>query len=544
MFKNRLSHICSATLLTLITTHATAAGKSVPGEEIIDMVMSMGVAPVPAQQLRGSESEGPFEHLVIKNAYMIDGAGAPTQGPVTIEIENDRIVSVHTAGSGSLHLGDADYDDNTKVIDAAGKYVLPGFIDAHIHYGTPSHAFTGALTDPNYVGKLFLAHGITTVRDAGSIMGLGWTLDIKERSERGEIAAPRIKAHAMFPESTSNVKDARKWVRAVAKRGADGIKFIGGAPEAIEAGIKEAQELGLKTMFHHAQTGVVHMNALDTARLGLDSMEHWYGLPESMFEDRRVQHYPNDYNYNDEQDRFREAGRLWAQSAEPGSSRWEQTIAELIQLDFTINPTMTIYESNRDVMRARRADWMDEYVMPYVARAFEPNPKIHGSYHYDWTTANEVDWRENYKIWMQFINDFKNAGGRVTVGADSGFIYGMYGFGYIRELELLQEAGFHPLEVIKSATLNGAELLGIADETGSIQAGKKADLVIVDKNPLSNLKVLYATGHMELNRETGVLSQEPSISYTIKDGIVFDAQQLREQVKDLVAKQKEREAQR
>ena len=273
-------------------------------------------------------------------------------------------------------------------------------------------------------------------------------------------------------------------------------------------------------------------------------MEHWFGLPESMFEDRRVQHYPSGYNYNDEQDRFREAGKLWAQSAKPGSPRWEQTIAELVELDFTINPTMTIYEANRDVMRARRADWMDDFVMPYVARAFEPNPKIHGSYHYDWTTANEVDWRENYKIWMQFINDFKNAGGRVTVGADSGFIYGMYGFGYIRELELLQEAGFHPLEVIKSATLNGAELLGIAEETGSIQAGKKADLIIVDKNPLDNFKVLYATGHMQLDRESGVFSQEPSINYTIKDGIVFDAKQLREQVKELVANQKEREARR
>ena len=265
MLKNRLFRLCSAALLTLLTAHSTAADNSVPGEEIIDMVMSMGVAPAPTQQPRGSESEGPFEHLVIKNAYMIDGAGAPAQGPVTIEIENDRIVSVHSAGTGSLHLGGADYDDSTKVIDAAGKYVLPGFIDAHIHYGTPSHAFTGSLTDPNYVGKLFLAHGITTVRDAGALMGLGWTLDLKERSDRGEIAAPRIKAHALFPESTSNVKDARQWVRAVEKRGADGIKFIGSATEAIKAGIQEAQKLGLKTMFHHAQTGVLHMNALDTA---------------------------------------------------------------------------------------------------------------------------------------------------------------------------------------------------------------------------------------------------------------------------------------
>jgi hypothetical protein len=279
---------------------------------------------------------------------------------------------------------------------------------------------------------------------------------------------------------------------------------------------------------------VVQTNVLDSARLGLDSMEHWYGLPEAMFEDRVIQHYPLDYNYANEQHRFGEAGRLWLQAAPPGSPTWNDTIAELVGLDFTLDPTLTIYEASRDVMRARNADWMDAYVPAYMARAFEPNPEIHGSYFFDWTTQHEIDWKANYRRWMHFVNDYKNAGGRVTVGSDAGFIYKVYGFAYVRELELLQEAGFHPLEVLKSATLNGAELLGIDDITGTVQVGKKADLVIVDENPLANFKLLYGTGHRRLNRETGQMERVGGVRYTVRDGIVFDAKRLLQDVRGLV----------
>ena len=85
---------------------------------------------------------------------------------------------------------------------------------------------------------------------------------------------------------------------------------------------------------------------------------------------------------------------------------------------------------------------------------------------------------------MTFVNEYKNRGGRVTTGSDSGFIFQLYGFAYVRELELLREAGFHPLEVIRSATLNGAEALKMDDLIGSIEIGKLADMILVDANPL------------------------------------------------------------
>jgi imidazolonepropionase-like amidohydrolase len=130
----------------------------------------------------------------------------------------------------------------------------------------------------------------------------------------------------------------------------------------------------------------------------------------------------------------------------------------------------------------------------------------------------------------------------VTVGSDSGFIYQLYGFGTILELEMLQEAGFHPLEVIRSATMYGAEALfepaGREIEFGVIRPGLLADMLIVNENPLANLKVLYGTGAVRLNDETGRPERTVGIRYTIKDGIVYDTRALLDDVRSMVAAQK------
>ena len=143
---------------------------------------------------------------------------------------------------------------------------------------------------------------------------------------------------------------------------------------------------------------------------------------------------------------------------------------------------------------------------------------------------------------MQFLNEYKNRGGRVAAGSDSGFIYKVYGFGYVRELELLQEAGFHPLEVVRAATLKGAELLRADQDIGTVEEGKKADLVILDENPLENFKVLYGTGAIKLNDETQQAERIGGVRWTIKDGIVYDAKALLSDVRALVTAEKAREA--
>ena len=213
---------------------------------------------------------------------------------------------------------------------------------------------------------------------------------------------------------------------------------------------------------------------------------------------------------------------------------------QLLDLDFTIDPTFNIYEASRDLHRARREEWHETYTLPSLWRFFLPSKISHGSYWHFWGTEQEVDWKNNYKLWMTFVNEYKNRGGRVTVGSDSGFIYKLYGFGYIRELELLQEAGFHPLEVLRAASLYGAEALGMDDEIGSIEVGKKADLILVDYNPLENLKVLYGTGAIKLTEENEIV-RVGGVSYTIKDGIVYDAKQLLEDVRKMVKVAKDEE---
>src|SRR5262249_41046913 len=135
-----------------------------------------------------------------------------------------------------------------------------------------------------------------------------------------------------------------------------------------------------------------------------------------------------------------------------------------------------------------------------------------------------------------------NAGVRIAVGDDAGFIYKLFGFAWVRELELLQEAGFHPLEVVRSATLSGAELLGMADRIGSVEAGKTADLVIVPENPLANFKVLYGTGAQRLNDNTGKVERIGGVRWTIHDGVVYDARALLAEVRRMVREAKEKEA--
>ncbi|MFN3237488.1 MAG: amidohydrolase family protein [Pseudomonadales bacterium] len=508
---------------------ASSLQAATPGEEGATLYQSFGVEiPKPAPDRPASEGNGPFSRLVLDGAMIVDGLGSPPRGPVSIVIENERIAAIHNRPPPA--------EAGEQRMDVSGMTALPGFIDAHVHIGSPGQGLAGPVVPPEYVFKLWLAHGITTVRDVGSTMGLGWTVDHADRSNKGEITAPRIIPYAMFPGSVLTTSEAaRKWVKAVHKRGAKGIKLRGGTREALSAVYAEAARLNIGTASHHDQNGVYHMNVLDSARLGLDSMEHWYGLPEAMFTDRTIQNYPADYNYSDEQWRFGEAGKLWQQAAAPDSKTWQNTIDELVELDFSLVPTFTIYEANRDVMRARRAEWHDEYTWPALGKFFQPDPKLHGSFHFDWTTAHEVAWRRNFDIWMTFVNDYKNAGGRVAAGSDAGFIFKLYGFAYIRELELLQEAGFHPLEVVQAATRNGAELLEMEDQIGALTPGRMADIVLVPGNPVANFKLLYGTGHMYLDREQGKVGRKGGVHYVVKSGVVYDARQLLKDVRQMVA---------
>jgi hypothetical protein len=488
-----------------------------------------------------AEGEGPYPQLILRGATLIDGTGAPPIGPVDIIIEKNRIVRIAGVGNPGVPI---DLENRPKLaeggreIDVSGLYVLPGLVDMHGHIGGKAQG-----TPAEYVFKLWMGHGITTIRDPGCGNGVDWVLQHKAKSAKNEITAPRIEAYVFFGMGRDkpflSPEEARQWVAEMDTKGADGFKFFGYRPDIMKAAIEEAKKRGLRTACHHAQMDVARVNVLTSARWGLTTMEHWYGLPEALFADRTIQDYPLDYNYADESHRFGQAGRLWKQAAPPHSERWNQVMDELLALDFTIDPTLTIYEASRDLMRARRAEWHDEHTLPSLWDFYAPNRQSHGSYWFHWTTENEIDWKENYRLWMMFLNEYKNRGGRVTAGSDSGYIYKLYGFDYIRELELLREAGFHPLEVIRAATLHGAEALGRDKEIGSVEPGKLADLVVVEENPIQNLASLYGTGVIKVTEKNEVV-RVGGVRYTIKDGIVYDARELLADVRRIVKEAKEK----
>jgi hypothetical protein len=488
------------------------------------------------------KNEGqPYPQLILRGVTIINGTGAPPMGPVDIVIEKNRIVQIANVGYPGVAINDErrpKLKEGGKEMNLEGHYVLPGFIDMHGHIGG-----TGQGANAEYVFKLWMAHGITTIRDPSCGNGLEWVLEEKKLSAANKITAPRIFAYTAFGQGSkqpiTTAEQAIAWVRDNAQKGADGIKFFGAAPDIMDAAIRENKKLGLRSCCHHAQMDVARWNVVNSAKAGMTSMEHWYGLPEALFTQQTIQQYPLSYNYSNEQHRFEEAGKLWKQAAAPYSDHWNKVMNELLALDFTLDPTFNIYEANRDLQRARRAEWHEDYTLPSLWKFYEPSRVSHGSYWHSWGTEQEVQWKENYRLWMTFINEYKNRGGRVTTGSDNGFIYQTYGFGYIRELELMREAGFHPLEVIRSATLYGAQALGMEKELGSIETGKLADLVVIDVNPLENLQLLYGTGAVQLNAQNNVV-RAGGVKYTIKDGIVYDAKKLLADVKQMVLDEKKK----
>jgi len=504
---------------------------------------------VPAPARQQGEGLGPYKKLVIRGVTLIDGSGSPARGPVDIIISGNRITEIKQAGTPGLALKpgrpptDADYE-----LDASGMYVLPGFVDTHVHGSTVDKA-----PDLSYTYKLWLAHGVTTVRGV-PLAPLDTALSERARSARNEIVAPRIYAYQRPGEGNgwkggvvNTPEKARAWVDWAAKAGIDGVKILNTPdqdPETFAALCEEARKMHIGTVSHLSATGEGRMDAQQAGDAGLNTVTHHYGHFESLLKNGQTQNYRPEYNYNNEQDRFGDVADLAAESYDPGTPQWTAYLEHQKANHVVFDPTMTIYVASRDLMRMRNADWHDKYTMPQLWDFYQSSRENHGSYFYDWTTATEVKWRNFYWKFMRLMNDYKNMGGRVTTGSDSGFIFETYGFGYIQELELLQEAGFNPLQVVTSATLNGALTLadpkGAIPEFGTVRVNKLADLVIVKENPLQNFKTLYGTGALRLDDQAHKLERVGGVSYTVKDGIVYDAKKLLAQVADMVAAEKKK----
>jgi hypothetical protein len=459
--------------------------------------------------------------LLIHNAIVIDGNGTPASGPKDIIVENNMIADVLPLDAVALSRGGSRSGGNfDAVIDATGKYVLPGLINAHAHLQEER----GGKPQPiEYELNIWLACGITAIRDVGS--DTKRALELRKQSAEGEIAAPRMFIYPMFGRVNSTAQ-ARERVRSLKQQGADGIKILGIDRDLMGAMEDEAHKLGLR-IAHHA--GVEETNAWDDIKFGTTSIEHWYGIPDAAIE-HGVQNFPSSYNYNNETDRFRYAGHLFR---EADSKKLGEVLDGMVKANVAWDPTMDIYEASRDLQRAQTQPWFADYLHPTLEEYFKPNVANHGSYFIGWSSSDEAFWKENYRLWMAALRDFDRRGGLIGMGDDAGFIYQMYGFGLIRGMELHQEAGFHPIKIIQQATGNNAKILGQEERLGRVRAGFLADLIVVNGNPLENLKVLYPTGTDEIRN--GKLVHTGGVEWTIKDGIPYHAPTLMARVKQIVA---------
>ena len=478
------------------------------------MLSAQRPVPSAADQAMHAQEVG---RLLITDAMVIYGNAKPSFGPVDILVVDGLITYV-----GELRPSERARQQPDAVIDAAGKYVMPGMVNTHMHW----HEWR----DPDipqpiqYERNLYLASGTTTARELGGnfVTSKRWQAE----SDAHEIIAPRMVVYARPNLGTHSTSDEiRDAVRDAKRSKADGLKIGGLDRDQLEVLLEEARTQGLPTTTH---IGVEETTARDYIELGVRSIEHFYGIPDAALDG--IQNFPPDMNYNNELHRFARAGELFAQAT---PEKLKQVVESMVANHVAWSPTLSIYEASRDVIRARTLPWFDDYLHPSMEAFWKPSLENHGSYLIGWTNTQQVRWKQNYRIWMDTLRYFGVNGGLITTGDDAGYIYSLYGFGMIRELELHEEAGFHPLEVLEHATVNGAKLLGMDDRLGKVRVGNIADLLVVNGNPLENLSVLNPYG-TDINMDDRNV-HAGGIEWTIKDGIPYHGPTLMAEVKAMVA---------
>jgi len=499
--------------------------------------------PVQTQKFDGL-AEGPFNRLVIRNVMVIPGHGGPPTGPHDILIEGNVITDMRSfdpvAAERARQAGQPiDRWTGDRVIEGNGMYVMPGMFDLHYHVRTEPIPL-------KYSYYLKLAHGVTTtVTVTDGRFEEVWADE--QAARRYETLAPRqhpfwgwgFRANAtqqQLQDPGEAPRIAREMIAAGGR--AVGINGLTWNPELFGAAAKAVWNAGGVTTVHIPPSNMSMVHAVDAARLGVTFIKHHYGLAESSLP-RRSQLFPRDYDYGDENHRFREAGRVWEEAGwnPENRARLLNDVADaLVRSGVKMLPTMVVYEASKDILRAQGLPWHEKYTHQALLDWSVPNPARHGAFHWDWTHDDEESWRYAFDLWSQLIYEFNKRGGIVAMGTDDNYIWATAGFSNVRELQLVRQSGMHSLEVLKAATYNSAQALR-EPQLGLVRPGYLADLLLVDGNPAENFRHLYAFGAIRMN-DRGQMYRTRGIVHTIKDGVVIENAKLMEEVARMVAESK------
>jgi imidazolonepropionase-like amidohydrolase len=451
--------------------------------------------------------------IALVNVRVIDGTGAPARENQMVLIRNGRIERVQAQPYDQLLAGDV------KRIDLSEHTVIPGLVGMHNHLfypGTlnPIHYSQGDFTSP----RLYLAGGVTTIRTTGSLetyTDIALARDI----DAGRMPGPKIFPTGPYLEGAGSfttqlhelkdADDARRTVAYWAAEGANNFKAYMHITRAeLSAAIDEAHKRGMKVTGHLCSIGL-----REAAALGIDNLEHGVVVNGELAPGKQADKCP-------EQTAIRDA----LLKLDVNGPEIQQIIKDLVAHKVAITSTLPVFETlvpNRPPMSLPAAAGAQPPPSPYMRRVLDSMlPESRNEYLARRATiagAKDSPWAELFKKEMQFEYAFAKAGGLLLAGLDpTGYGGVVPGFGDHREVELLVEAGFTPVEAIRIATLNGAQWLGIADRVGTIAAGKQADLVVIKGDPSKNI------------------SDIENVETVFKEGIGYDSAKLIESARGKV----------
>ena len=430
--------------------------------------LSFAQAPDRQQYIR---TEAPV--IALTHVRVIDGTGAAAKDDQTIVVKDGKIQSVESSSSAKVPV-------NAQTMDLTGYTVLPGLVGMHDHMFFPMGGTPPMYSDMgSSFPRLYLANGVTTIRTTGSVAPYT-DLEIKKLIDAGRMIGPKMHITAPYLEGNgsftpvmhtlADANDARRMVNFWADQGATSFKaYMNITRDELRAAVEEAHKRGLKVTGHLCSIGYK-----EAAEIGIDNLEH--GLMAD-----------SEFVANKQPDQCPQGVSASLRQLDLSSAPVQEMIRFLVAKNVAITSTLPVFEAGSAPLSQNGIGAASALLNPRVMAVMSTDARVR----YLQARARVSAQGDNVALLrkaMDFERAFVQAGGLLIAGLDPTGNGGIVaGFGDLREVELLVEAGFTPVEAIKIATLNGAKFLGEDARIGSITPGKQADLMVVKGNPASSI---------------------------------------------------------